>query len=41
VVQDLDFSKHEVMRDRLTKGFICLTDHGNWVSYRNIRLKKL
>ncbi len=41
VVQDLDFSKHDVMKDRLKKGFICLTDHGNWVSYRNIRLKKL
>lgn len=41
VVQDLDLSKHEVMKDRLTNGFICLTDHGNWVAYRNIRLKKL
>ena len=41
VVQDIDFSKHDVMRDRLKKGFICLTDHANWVSYRNLRLKKL
>ena len=41
VVQDLDFSKHPVMKERLSNGFICLTDHGNWVSYRNIRLKKL
>jgi len=41
VVQDLDFSKHDVMKDRLKKGFICLTDHGNWVAYRNLRLKKL
>jgi hypothetical protein len=41
VVQDLDFSKHDVMKDRLKKGFICLTDHDCWVSYRNLRLKKL
>ena len=41
VVQDIDFSKHDVMKERLKKGFICLTDHANWVSYRNLRLKKL
>ncbi len=41
VVQELDFSKHDVMKERLKKGFICLTDHNCWVSYRNLRLKKL
>jgi hypothetical protein len=41
VVQDIDFNSNEELKSRLHKGFICLTDHGNWVSYRNIRLKKL
>jgi hypothetical protein len=41
VVQDIDFNSNEELKSRLKTGFICLTDHGNWVSYRNIRLKKL
>ena len=41
VVQDLNFDDHEELKYRLRKGFICLTDHGNYVAFRNIRLKKL
>lgn len=41
VVQDLSFDDHEELKYRLRNGFICLTDHGNYVAYRNIRLKKL
>ena len=41
VVQDLNFDENEELRHRLRKGFICLTDHGNYVAFRNIRLKKL
>jgi len=41
VVQDLNFEDYEELKYRLRKGFICLTDHGNYVAYRNIRLKKL
>jgi hypothetical protein len=41
VVQDMNLDSHEELKTRLHKGFICFTDHGNWVSYRNIRLKKL
>ncbi len=41
VVQDMNLDEDPVMKTRLHKGFICVTDHGNWVAYRNIRLKKL
>ena len=41
VVQDIDFNSNEELKSRLHKGFICLTDHACWVSYRNLRLKKL
>ncbi len=41
VVQDVNFDEHEELKYRLRKGFICLTDHGNYVAFRNIRLKKL
>lgn len=41
VVQDLNFDDHEELRYRLRKGFISVTDHGNYCGFRNIRLKKL
>ncbi|MFP4502133.1 MAG: DUF1080 domain-containing protein [Candidatus Hydrogenedentota bacterium] len=41
VVQDVNFDDHEELKYRLRKGFICLTDHGNYVAYRNIRIKEL
>ena len=41
LVQEVNFEEHEELRYRLRKGFICLTDHGNYVAYRNIRLKRL
>lgn len=41
VVQDLNFDDVEELRYRLRKGFISLTDHGNYVAYRNLRIKIL
>lgn len=40
-VQDLNFDNYDELRCRLREGFIILTDHGNAVAYRNIRIKKL
>jgi hypothetical protein len=40
-VQDVNFDEHEKLRPRLRRGFIRLTDHGNYVAYRNIRIKEL
>ena len=41
VVQDIDLDENEELRPRLRRGFIALQDHGNYVAFRNIRLKKL
>lgn len=41
VVQDLNFDEIEELKYRLRNGFICLTDHSDYVAFRNIRLKKL
>ena len=41
VIQDVDFDKNPELKYRLRKGFICISDHGNKASFRNIRMKKL
>ncbi|MBP8129471.1 MAG: DUF1080 domain-containing protein [Candidatus Hydrogenedentes bacterium] len=41
VVQDLSFDGHEELAPRLRRGFIGLTDHDNYVAFRNIRIKPL
>jgi hypothetical protein len=41
LVQDVDFDTYPELRHRLRTGFIRLTDHGDYVSYRNIRIKEL
>jgi hypothetical protein len=41
VVQDLSFDDNEELKYRLRDGFIHLTDHGDPVSFRNVRLKPL
>ena len=41
LVQDVNFEEHEELKYRLRTGFIALTDHGNYVAYRNLRLKEL
>ncbi|HNR30922.1 MAG TPA: DUF1080 domain-containing protein, partial [Candidatus Hydrogenedentes bacterium] len=41
LVQDVDFDEHEELAPRLRRGFIGLTDHGNYVAFRNIRIKPL
>jgi len=40
-VQDVNFDDDDALRYRLRKGFLRLTDHGNPVSYRKIRIKEL
>ena len=40
-VQNVDFNDHEELKYRLRKGFICITDHGDYAAYRNIRIKVL
>ncbi|HOQ31841.1 MAG TPA: DUF1080 domain-containing protein, partial [Candidatus Hydrogenedens sp.] len=41
VVQDINFDEIEELKYRLRKGFIGLTDHGNYCGFRNIRIKPL
>jgi hypothetical protein len=41
VVQDVNFDQNEELRPRLRRGFIGLQDHGTYVAFRNIRIKKL
>lgn len=41
LVQDVNFEEHEELKYRLQRGFICLTDHGDYVAYRNLRIKEL
>jgi hypothetical protein len=38
---DTPLEKHSPLKERLTKGFIGLQDHGSPVSFRNIRIKEL
>lgn len=40
-VQDVNFDDHDALRYRLRNGFIRLTDHGNPVWYRRIRIREL
>ncbi len=40
-VQDIDLDTHEELQSRLRDGYIALQDHGNYVQFRNIRLKRL
>ncbi len=41
VVQDVNVDEVEELKYRLRKGFICLTDHGDYIAFRNIRIKEL
>ncbi|MCX8064988.1 MAG: DUF1080 domain-containing protein [Candidatus Hydrogenedentes bacterium] len=41
VIQDVNFDEIEELKYRLRKGFIGLTDHGNYCAFRNIRIKPL
>ena len=41
LVQDVNFDEIEEMRYRLRRGFIGLQDHGDYVVFRNIRIKQL
>jgi hypothetical protein len=40
-VQNVNFDNYEKLRCRLRRGFIRLTDHGDPVSYRNIRIREI
>lgn len=41
LIQDVNLDEHPELRPRLRKGFIALQDHGDYVAFRNIRLKPL
>jgi len=40
-VQDVNFDDYEKLKYRLRRGFIRLTDHGDPVAYRNIRIREI
>jgi len=41
VIQDVDQSEHEQMREKPLSGYISLQDHGRFIEYHNIRAKEL
>jgi hypothetical protein len=41
VVQNIDFDDYEELKYRLRDGFIRITDHNDYVAWRNIRVKRL
>lgn len=41
VVQNIDFDDTEELKYRLRDGFIRITDHNDYVAWRNIRIKRL
>lgn len=41
VVQDVNFEDYPELKNRLRRGFIRLTDHGDFAAFRNIRIKEL
>ncbi len=41
VVQDINFNNYTKLKYRCREGFIRLTDHGDYVAYRNLRIKEL
>ncbi|HOV72409.1 MAG TPA: DUF1080 domain-containing protein [Candidatus Hydrogenedentes bacterium] len=41
VVQETDLEQNDELRMRLRRGFIGLQDHGSFVAFRNIRIKRL
>lgn len=41
VVQNIDFDDHEELKYRLRDGFIRITDHNDYVAWKNIRIKRL
>ncbi len=41
LVQDVDFSRHRILRYRLRRGYIGLSNHGDEVDYRNLWIKEL
>lgn len=41
IVQDLDLTQHPDLKLRIKSGFIALTDHNHFVSYKNVKIKPL